>query len=72
MSVLDLQKAIIDFLTTRNFKPKPFIWAAKIEGILKKIDRARAKLEEIKTGCIQPTEMGFQQKCVNPPCIFDA
>jgi len=54
VSVPDLQKAIADFLENWNLKPKPFIWTAKVEDIMKKIDRARAKLEEIEPGCAQP------------------
>ena len=54
VSVPDLQQAITDFLENWNLKPKPFIWTAKVEDIMKKIDRARAKLEEIKPGCTQP------------------
>ena len=54
VSVPDLQKAIADFLENWNLKPKPFIWTAKVEDIMKKIDRARAKLEEIEPRCTQP------------------
>jgi transposase len=54
VSVPDLQKAIADFLENWNLKPKPFIWTAKVEDIMKKMDRARAKLEEIEPGCTQP------------------
>ena len=50
----DLQAAIVQFLETWNLKPKPFIWTAKVEDILQKLERARAKLEEIKPGCTQP------------------
>jgi transposase len=54
VSVPDLQEAIERFLETWNQKPKPFIWTAKVEDIIKKIERARAKLEEIKPGCTLP------------------
>jgi transposase len=54
VSVADLQAAIEGFLATWNQQPKPFIWTAKVEDIIKKIERARAKLEEIKPGCTQP------------------
>jgi transposase len=54
VSVPDLQAAIVKFLEAWNLKPKPFIWTAKGEDIIKKIERARAKLEEIKPGCTQP------------------
>ena len=35
-----------------NENPKPFIWSA----IIKKIDRARVKMEQIKPGSTQPGE----------------
>ena len=54
VSVPDLQAAIDRFLKAWNQKPKPFIWTATVGDIIKKIDRARAKLEEIKPGCTQP------------------
>jgi transposase len=54
VSVPDLQQAIERFLEAWNQKPKPFIWTAKVEDIIKKIERARAKLEAIKPGCTQP------------------
>ena len=54
VSVPDLQEAIAKFLEAWNQKPKPFIWTAKVEDIIKKIERARAKLEEVKAGCTQP------------------
>ena len=54
VSVPDLQAAIGRFLKAWNLKPKPFIWTAKVEDIIQKLERARAKLEEIKPGCTQP------------------
>jgi transposase len=54
VSVPDLQEAIERFLEAWNQKPKPFIWTAKVEDIMQKIKRARAKLEQIKPGCTQP------------------
>jgi len=54
VSVADLQAAIVGFLETWNQKPKAFVWTAKVEDIIKKLDRARAKLEDIKPGCTQP------------------
>lgn len=54
VSVPDLQAAIEKFLEAWNEKPKPYIWTAKVEDIMKKIERARAKLEQIKPGCTQP------------------
>jgi len=37
-----------------NESPKPFIWSATVEDIIKKIDRARVKMEQIKPGSTQP------------------
>ena len=54
VSVADLQAAIDEFLAAWNQNPKPFVWTAKVEDIIKKIERARAKLEQIKPGCTQP------------------
>ena len=54
VSVADLQAAIDGFLEAWNEQPKPFVWTAKVEDIIKKIERARAKLEGIKPGCTQP------------------
>lgn len=53
-SVADLQAAIAQFLAAWNQNPQPFVWTAKVEDIIKKIERARAKLEQIKPGCTQP------------------
>ena len=54
LSVPDLVQAIEDFLLAWNKNPKPFVWTAKLEEILKKIERARARLEAIEPGCTQP------------------
>jgi transposase len=48
LSVPDLKQAIEEFMHTWNENPKPFIWTATVEDIIKKIDRARAKVEQIK------------------------
>ncbi len=54
VSVADLIQAIEAFLVAWNEEPKPFVWTAKVEEIMEKIARARAKLEAIKPGCTQP------------------
>lgn len=54
LSVAELQVAITQFLETWNRNPKPFVWTAKVEDIIRKIDRARAKLEQLKPGCTRP------------------
>src|SRR5437879_7245679 len=46
-SVPDLVRAIEEFLAAWNENPRPFVWTAKLEDILKKIERARAKLEKL-------------------------
>src|SRR5207253_174498 len=50
VSVPELNRAIEAFLQAWNQNPKPFIWSATVEEIIKKIDRARAKMEQIKPG----------------------
>jgi len=54
VSVKDLIRAIEEFLAAWNQNPKPFVWTAKVEDILKKLERARAKLESIEPGCTAP------------------
>jgi hypothetical protein len=54
LSVPDLVQTMEDFLSAWNKNPKPFVWTAKLEEILKKIERARATLEAIQPGCTQP------------------
>lgn len=54
VSVSNLVQAIGDFLASWNEHPKPFVWTAKLEDILKKIERARSKLESIQPGSTQP------------------
>jgi transposase len=56
LSVPDLVKAIQEYLTAWNKEPRPFLWMAKVEDIMKKLDRARRKLEELKPGCTQPRQ----------------
>ena len=54
LSVADLEKAIDEFMAAWNENPTPFIWTAKVEDILQKIERARAKVEQFKPGCSLP------------------
>lgn len=54
LSVPDLEKTIEQFLASWNKNPRPFIWTASVGDIVEKLDRARAKLENIKPGCTQP------------------
>lgn len=53
-SVGDLEQTIEAFLAAWNADPQPFVWVAKLEDILRKIERARAKLEMLQPGCTQP------------------
>ena len=54
LNVPDLVQAIEAFLKAWNANPKPFVWTAKLENILEKIARARAKLESIQPGSTLP------------------
>ncbi|MFA5263161.1 MAG: IS630 family transposase [Opitutaceae bacterium] len=53
-SVPDLITAIEAFIAVWNRDPKPFIWQAKAEDILAKIERCRRRLEQIQPGCTLP------------------
>lgn len=53
-SVVVLEKAIMDFLSTWNDNPRPFVWTATVGEIVEKIGRARNKLESVKPGCTLP------------------
>jgi transposase len=54
VSVPDLKQAIDVFMQAWNRNPKPFIWTATVGEIIKKIERARAKMEQIKPGSTLP------------------
>src|SRR5271156_3269917 len=54
VSVPDLRQAIEEFMQAWNENPKPFIWTATVGDIIKKIDRARTKMEQIKPGSTLP------------------
>ena len=53
VSVPNLIEAIEAFLAAWNESPRPFVWTATVENIVAKIQRARAKLEQLKPGCTQ-------------------
>jgi transposase len=53
-SVPDLIQAILDFIAQWNAEPTPFVWTAKAEDILAKIERCRQRLEEISPGSTKP------------------
>ncbi|MGH8650909.1 MAG: hypothetical protein ACREYE_01450 [Gammaproteobacteria bacterium] len=44
----DLKEAIEEVRQAWNQNPKSFIWTAPVEDIIKKIERARVKMEQIK------------------------
>ena len=54
VSVPDLKATINEFMRAWNENPKPFIWTATVEDIIKKIERARVKMEQIKPGSSLP------------------
>lgn len=53
-NVPDLIQAIFDFIAQWNAEPTPFVWTAKAEDILAKIERCRQRLEEISPGSTKP------------------
>lgn len=62
VSVGDLVKAIYRHLASWNDKPRPFVWTATVEGIMEKLGRARAKLEQIQPGCTEPVQRENEKK----------
>ena len=54
VSVPDLPAASARFLAAWKAQPQPFIWTTKVVEIMAKIQRARTKLEPLKTGCPLP------------------
>jgi len=48
-SVADLIEAITDWAEHWNEDPKPFIWKATAEDIIKKVSRGRDTLHQIKS-----------------------
>ena len=51
-SVPELEAAIDDYLTKHNENSKPFAWTATARDILKKVDRARNTLNQVKKGTV--------------------
>lgn len=45
-SVPDLIEAIMDYIQHHNSNPKTFVWTAKVDAILQKIDRAKKTLDK--------------------------
>jgi transposase len=46
-SVAELQKAIHEYLDQNNRQPKPFVWTARVEDILAKVDHCKAILNSL-------------------------
>jgi len=44
-SVEELVQAINEYLDENNRQPKPFLWTARVEKILEKVNRCKAILE---------------------------
>ena len=47
-SVSELEEAIYNFIDNNNKNPKPFTWTKSAKEVIKKVNRARKKLEKIK------------------------
>jgi len=50
-SVPDLIEAIFEFIEQWNKRGKGFVWTAKAEDILAKVERCKKRLEQIQPGC---------------------
>jgi transposase len=48
-SVVELEKAIKDYIVAHNLNPKPFVWTAKASDILEKVKRGRARLNKLQS-----------------------
>lgn len=48
-SVSDLIQAIEEYITHHNTAPKPFVWTATVDTIMKKVTRARKVLHKTRT-----------------------
>ncbi len=49
-SVPELEATIDDYLAKHNQTSKPFVWTATAQDIIKKVDRARQALSQVKAG----------------------
>ncbi len=49
-SVRELIQAMDEFLAQRNEEPKRYVWRAKGEDILRKIEKAKGALERVING----------------------
>lgn len=62
VSVPDLIQTIEGFLAVWNQSPRPFVWTAKVEDIMAKLERAKARLEASEPGCTQPRRRRKNEK----------
>jgi transposase len=62
VSVPDLIQAIEAFLAAWNQEPRPFVWTAKVEAIMAKLERARSKLETLEPGCTLPRKRRLNEE----------
>jgi transposase len=46
-SILELHRAVDDYLTQHNADPKPFVWTKPVDTILDKVSRAKQMLESL-------------------------
>jgi transposase len=53
-NVPELITAIEEFMDSWNRNPKPFVWTATVDSIVKKLQRCRQTLETIQPGCTLP------------------
>jgi len=57
-SVPDLIQAIFEFIDHWNKEGKGFVWTAKAEDILAKLERCKKRLEEVQPGCTRKKTRG--------------
>ena len=48
-SETDLIAAIDEYLVVHNAHPKPFVWTARANDLLEKVQRGRAKLDKLRS-----------------------
>ena len=62
VSVQDLVAAIEDYVQAWNQNPRPFVWTATVDSILRKLKGCRQTLEQIKPGCTMPRGRGADRQ----------
>jgi transposase len=61
-NVPELITAIEEFMGAWNLHPKPFVWTATVDSIVKKLQRCRQTLENIQPGCTLPRSRKRRKK----------